>query len=118
MSRESGFKGEQIALHYLLDQGYTQLTQNFFSRQGELDLVVLDPKDTLVVIEVKAYKPNSLVHPLQAITPKKLHHIHKALLYFWKKHPQYASHSCRVDVMVVRNNRVEQHVENVLQVSE
>ena len=53
MSRQIGNRSEAQALVYLQGLGYTRLAQNFYSNQGEIDLVMLDPTNTVVFVEVK-----------------------------------------------------------------
>ncbi|HHW41429.1 MAG TPA: YraN family protein [Syntrophomonadaceae bacterium] len=50
--RRLGAAGEEVALSYLLKQGYRLLEKNYRCRFGEIDLIVEDGK-TVVFIEVK-----------------------------------------------------------------
>ncbi len=115
MSREKGQYGESIALASLLNKGYSHIQSNFLSRWGELDLIMEDCDGTIVIVEVKAYKPNSLVHPIQAITKTKLDRMIKTLRYFWVCRPHLVDRPYRIDVMVVRHSYVESHHKNIVQ---
>ena len=53
-TREKGYLGEDLAIQYLSDIGYTIITKNFtFGKIGEIDIIARDGK-TLCFIEVKA----------------------------------------------------------------
>ena len=58
--RDIGNEGEKIALDYLLNKGYESIKQNFYTRWGEIDLIVFDSKSReLVFVEVKTRSSNS-----------------------------------------------------------
>ena len=52
LARTKGDKVERFALKYLTRKGLSLIEQNFNSRYGEIDLVMLD-KSTLVFVEVR-----------------------------------------------------------------
>jgi putative endonuclease len=52
-TREKGYLGEDLAIQYLTDIGYTIIQKNFtFGKIGEIDIIARDGK-TLCFIEVK-----------------------------------------------------------------
>ena len=53
-----GKEGEERALDYLLDKGYKFISKNFYTNDGEIDLICMQ-RDILVFVEVKTRK-NSL----------------------------------------------------------
>ena len=53
--RKTGGEKEKLAGDFLKGQGYEILGQNFYTRFGEIDLILKD-KDTLVFAEVKYRK--------------------------------------------------------------
>jgi putative endonuclease len=73
--------GEDIALHYLLDKGYTLLKQNYTSHWGEVDLI-MQKENKVVFIEVKTKVGNLKGKPYDAVTPAKLHHLQRPIQYF------------------------------------
>jgi len=106
-----GDEGEKIAKNYLLNLGYKFIKQNFYSKFGEIDLVMTDKAGTLVFVEVKTYKPKSLLHPLEAITKTKINKLLKTARYyltFYGKEDQQA----RFDIMIIEENQVKQHIES------
>ncbi len=96
---------------YLLSKHYQIRCRNFFGRFGELDIIATDPEGMLVFVEVKAYKTGSLVHPLEAISPKKIKRLKQTVrLYLAKTRYQGP---CRFDVLVIQDGAVE-HLENAI----
>ena len=50
---EVGRRGEQLAAEFLEGQGLTIVSRNWRCREGELDIVAHDRRNTLVICEVK-----------------------------------------------------------------
>ncbi len=65
-----GLCGEQKALEFLVQNGYSLVEQNYSSRFGEIDLIVKDDK-YIVFVEVKTRKQNPAISGLESITPNK-----------------------------------------------
>ena len=70
-----GQYGEQIALRYYQKRGYKLIIQNYFSRYGELDLVLVKNKQILVV-EVKTRYGKQFSWPEESISNKKINNIY------------------------------------------
>lgn len=54
-NKELGIKGESLAKKYLIDKGFEFITENYFTRYGEIDLIFKD-QQILLFIEVKTRK--------------------------------------------------------------
>ncbi len=54
-TKELGYLGEQIAKKYLIGKGFEFITENYFTKKGEIDLIFLN-QDILLFIEVKTRK--------------------------------------------------------------
>ncbi|HNP89359.1 MAG: hypothetical protein BWY24_00714 [Microgenomates group bacterium ADurb.Bin219] len=87
--------GETIASKYLQEKGFKIISRNFKSRYEEIDIIAVDNStksdqtgETLVFVEVKARKENSLVSPEESITPDKIKLIIKGAQYFKILHPE------------------------------
>ena len=81
MNNSSGKIGERYVLQMLLEQGYTFIDANYYSRFGEIDIIVADDK-YIVFVEVKTRDEKSISMPLEAVTfSKKKKLIQTALLY-------------------------------------
>jgi putative endonuclease len=68
---------EEQAAHYFLDQGYELVAQNWQASHKEIDLIVRKDK-VLVFVEVKAARSNQFGHPIEKLTPKKIHNLVEA----------------------------------------
>ena len=71
-----------------------------------------DLAGTLVFCEVKTYKSDSLVSPIEAVTPKKMQKIHKTAWYYISQ-KRLEDTPARVDLIVVRDGMVVDHLENI-----
>jgi len=82
MSRKKGNVAEQRACEYLVDNGFLIITQNFYSRFGEIDIVA--SKDgVLHFVEVKSGEDYEKA--VQNITRTKLSRLIKTGSVYMKK---------------------------------
>ena len=65
-----GRQGEDLAVEFLLKEGYEILERNWYFRHNEVDILAKD-HDTLVVIEVKTRSGNSYGEPYTAVDFRK-----------------------------------------------
>ena len=68
--KSPGAWGEDLALRYLIQHGYTLLERNYRTRRGEIDLIVRKD-DILVFVEVKLRRQTAFGDPLEAVTYRK-----------------------------------------------
>ena len=114
-NKETGRRGEEIAMQYLLDKGYELVSHNFSTRFGEIDLIMRD-KEILVFVEVKTKKGLGWGSPEEMFTRGKYERV-KRMASVYLKGREVA---CRIDmvavVLNVENEPVSvQHYENVSQ---
>ncbi len=69
--------GEECAVHFLGDKGYTVCEQNFRVRSGELDIIAQDPQGVLVFVEVKTSRGVQAGAPQEWVTLKKQKQIYR-----------------------------------------
>ncbi len=94
--KQFGNLGEEIAVKYLQDNGYSILARNVhYSRFCELDIIA-QYKSITVFVEVKTRKNNDFGTPFEAITKKKYENIKKGALYYLSEHP---NKNYRIDVI-------------------
>jgi len=93
-----GKQGEVIAWQYLAKRGYQIVTTNFQTRFGELD-IICQKDQTLIFVEVKTRTSFMLGWPEEAVSPKKLGHLLKAMAEFQSR--QAIERPVRFDVMAV-----------------
>ncbi len=109
-TREKGKLGEDSAVEYLLDRGYSVVSRNYQTRQGEIDIVAKDLDNTIVFVEVKTARSLTRGNPLYRVTPTK----QKKLVYMARKFIQQhklQNRPCRFDVVSIVNGTVD-HIRN------
>ncbi len=73
----TGRKGEEIALDYLLERGYTVLETNRREGKTEIDIIALNT-EFLIIIEVKTRTDTIFSEPAQSVTAAKQRNLIKA----------------------------------------
>ena len=86
-----GMAGEQIAVQFLHDNGYTVIERNWRHGRQEIDIVAKDAS-FLVFIEVKTrscMSPDNMTfgRPAHAVTQKKQHNVTLAAKAYLRQHP-------------------------------
>ncbi|OFX16511.1 MAG: hypothetical protein A2033_05485 [Bacteroidetes bacterium GWA2_31_9] len=72
-----GDEGELLTVAYLIKKGHKILETKWRFSHKEID-IISKSDDTLVIVEVKTRKKDSIVNPAQAVTKKKQRHLIKA----------------------------------------
>jgi putative endonuclease len=88
----------------LVSQGYRLAAANYRCRQGEIDLVAWDGP-TLVFVEVKARRGNSLGGPAEAIGPRKLNRMRAVAAHYLSRELPGGDPPCRFDAVLVEAGR-------------
>lgn len=112
MSREKGKEGENIAQYYLQKKGYTILQKNIYSRYGEIDIIALK-EQVLHLVEVKNYKPNSLVPSIFSIAESKQQKL-QATLETLLDTVEEDFEELQFDAILVQNGIVIEHLKNII----
>lgn len=114
--KELGNIGEEKALKFLQLQGLQLIDRNFYSRFGEIDLIMLDSSyqlnkkmslqpniqnSYLVFIEVRCRKNMGFGSALESITYAKQKKLRKTADYFFLKNAHYSKMSARFDVILI-----------------
>lgn len=103
--RSVGNQYEKMAGEYLKQQGYQILEYNFYSRNGEVDIVAIH-EGYLVFIEVK-YRTNDKVgHPLEAVSVSKQKSICKCAAFYIKKNG-FCDVPIRFDVVGILGDKIQ-----------
>lgn len=116
-TRKSGKRAETLAAKYLTKQNVKIITQNFYSRFGEIDLIVLD-RETLGFIEVRYRKNENYLSAIETIDQHKCKKIIKTSEIYLNKRKKYQSHQCRYDVITITGepgNTVIKWIKNAFQ---
>ena len=110
--------GEDCAVKFLEDKGYTIVARNFRIRSAEIDIIAqLD--DVIIFVEVKARSNIRHGLPVEAVTVRKQKKIIAAAGVFLQD-VKFCECACRFDVVEVylRGELVEEinHIENAFEV--
>lgn len=68
---ELGKKGEQLAVDYLIEKGFSILDRNWRFQKAEVDIIAKN-KDILISVEVKTRSNNQFGNPQEFVNPKKI----------------------------------------------
>lgn len=113
MGNDSGSKGalsEGLALAYLQQNGLLLVSRNFYSRFGEIDLIMMDG-DVLVFIEVKLRK-SGINSGIESITYSKQKKLVKTASYYLMKLGRDIL--CRFDAVILDGNNNYEWLKNII----
>ncbi len=100
-----GKLGEEIAINYLIKQGYKIICENYCSGLGEIDIIAQD-NNTVAFIEVKRRSTNEYGFPQESIGIKKQNQIMKSALIYIKKE-NISNLNLRFDVVAICGDDIE-----------
>ncbi|MBN6523579.1 YraN family protein [Acinetobacter pittii] len=98
LAQQLGKWAEQTALNLLQKQNYVWVTSNYYSRGGEVDLIVKRGQE-LVFVEVKARTIGNYGQACEMVTRAKQKKIIKTAMRFLQRYPSYQDFYCRFDVI-------------------
>ena len=112
-TRNVGNDGEDRAVSFLLEKGYSIIDRNWRTRSGEIDIIVYK-NETLVFVEVKTLPHGTLDMIKKELNQQKLERILKTSKRFLLNHRQYSNSYIRFDVIVIDMPGLEPvyHIEN------
>jgi len=111
-----GKKAEDLAVDYLLKNGYKILVRNFRFQKAEIDIIA-EKEDLIVVVEVKARSTDAFMLPQEAVTKAKIKSIVSAANHYLEEFNKH--NEVRFDIISVlpdenRNLTVE-HIADAFQ---
>ncbi len=108
---ELGELGEQIAVDYLLSNGYRILERNWRYLKAEVDIIAQKEKGTLVILEVKTRSNNFIGNPEEFVSKKKI----KLLVNAANEYviSRKLDVEVRFDIIAIVKNSKYQHVEHL-----
>lgn len=111
---QTGRRGEDLAVAYLVKKGYRILQRNFKSNFGEIDIIARNGND-LVFIEVKYRTQKSYGEPYEAVNARKLHKLRQMVDYYYMtQHPSYAPKIEVVSIVEVDGNVAIKHIHTII----
>ena len=119
--QEIGRWGEGIAAAFLKRKGYTIIDRNYFTPEGELDIIALleeQDEQVLVFVEVKTRTSDKYGYPEEAFSQKKWNHMLKAIGLYFQKQPDYEE-AWQIDLIAIQKLSGKepvdiQHFENIV----
>ena len=97
-----GERAEAAVAAWLASRGWTILARRWRCREGEIDLVMLDPDLALVAVEVKLRRTGRAGDPLESVDRRRIARLRTALGRFRADSRARAVGGLRVDLVAVR----------------
>jgi putative endonuclease len=107
-----GNKGEEVALTYLIERGFTILETNYVFGKEEIDIIALNT-EYLIILEVKTRSSKAFGEPYNFVTKSKQRLLIKAAQKYAERYR--ISQEVRFDILslVINKESVEiEHMEN------
>ncbi|ALE52516.1 hypothetical protein SP60_04370 [Candidatus Thioglobus autotrophicus] len=100
IKRQVGNQAEDIALKYLIQQGLTLIEQNYLTKVGEIDIIMLDKAEqVLVFVEVRYRKNTRFGSATDTVTSSKQAKIIRSAQRYLQQHDEFDEYICRFDVV-------------------
>ena len=90
--------GEEVAVHYLVDNGYRIIQRDWKSGHRDIDIIAQKDK-VLVFVEVKTRRNRLYTEPETAVDYRKMQNLRMAMNHYIKSNR--IDKSCRFDVITV-----------------
>lgn len=103
--RKIGAEQEEKACAFLQGKGLKILERNYYTRQGEIDIIAKDTS-ALVFVEVKYRKGLSSGLPQEAVDHKKQRRISRAAAHYLSFHRLPFFTPCRFDVIAICDEEI------------
>ncbi|MCF7943949.1 MAG: YraN family protein [Spirochaetia bacterium] len=106
--KEIGYEGEEKARDYLKNLGYCILENNYYSQQGELDIIASD-NNTLIGCEVKNWSYYSEEELYRVITPLKKKRMMQTMMNFLADTESFGYSNIRFDVIFISGSSIKHY---------
>jgi putative endonuclease len=106
---ELGKLGEDLAVGYLIKNGYQILSRNFFYDKAEIDIIA-EKGDQLIVVEVKTRNSSVFGDPQSFVSPAKIKQLVKAANEYIVQNS--VDLEVRFDIVAVLKNKKEERIEH------
>ena len=108
--QQLGATGEEIAVDYLISQGYVVFDRNWRSKSGEIDIIAsekFNSQDELIFIEVKTRSSRDYGDPIEAISATKYLRMYRLALE-WLSENSASREAWRLDVISIVISRAQE----------
>ncbi|MBC8493598.1 MAG: YraN family protein [Candidatus Thioglobus sp.] len=98
--RKIGNQAEQLALDHLIAHGLNLIEQNYLTRFGEIDIIMLDAVEkVLVFVEVRYRKNTAFGAATDTVDHAKQLKIIRTAQHYLQQHAKFEEYICRFDVV-------------------
>jgi len=104
--RKIGSEHEKTAVEYLIEHDYEIIEQNFYCRNGEIDIIAKN-EGYLVFVEVKYRKSDKYGIPQEAVSLAKQKRIIDSSRYFCLKNKISPYYPVRYDIVAILGENIE-----------
>ncbi len=126
--QNTGKLGEDIAVKYLENHGYSILERNYRKPWGEIDIIALEninkhqflaiKSQELVFFEVKTQNQKFEWRPEENVTRHKKHQLSRIVATYIKEHKIPENQDWRIDVLAIKldfetKNAQIEHIQNI-----
>ncbi len=102
---ELGKIGEELAVRFLITQGYEVLTRNYIYNHAEVDIIA--KKDDLIIcVEVKTRNSAFFGDPQSFVTPSKIKQIVKVMNFYLEENE--IALETRFDIIAILKNNTQE----------
>ena len=103
--RKIGNQAEGVALEYLSAHGLELIEQNYLTKMGEIDIIMLDKSEqTLVFVEVRYRQNTYFGSATDTVDQNKQAKLVRTAQYYLQQHSKYQEFICRFDVVGVESD--------------
>ena len=103
--RQVGNQAEVIALKHLCKHGLELIEQNYLTKMGEIDIIMLDKSEqTLVFVEVRYRQNTQFGSATDSINYNKQTKLIRTAQYYLQQHSEYQEFICRFDVVGIESD--------------
>lgn len=107
---ELGKRGEQLAIDFLVENGYTILEKNFRFLKAEVDIIA-KKENTIIAVEVKTRRSNFFGNPQDFVNPKKIKLLVSAMDFFVTEKDLEVN--VRFDIVAILINSKESKIKHI-----
>jgi len=103
--RQTGNQAENLALTYLQENGLQLIEQNYLTKCGEIDIIMLDKSDqTLVFVEVRYRQNDQFGSATDTVDRHKQNKLIRTAQHYLQQYSKYQEFICRFDVVGVESD--------------
>ena len=107
---ELGKKGEQLAVDFLIENGYSIVEQNYRFDRAEVDIIA-KKEDVLAIIEVKTRTTDAFGNPQDFVKPKQIKNLVKAVNEYVVENG--LDTEVRFDIIAILKNKNNLDIEHI-----